>query len=111
MQAFGQKILLPFNYGQQYVPRQYDLYRWAQYIASRIYRVNNTRYEVATGYRASRESGTPSDYAFGKLRIPVAYTIELPRGGSSGYEIPEDQLDFVLRESFEGFLAITYMPK
>jgi hypothetical protein len=111
LQAFGQKILVPFNYGNGFIRRQQDLLNWGRKIAARIYRINRTRFQVAVGYRVSPESGTPSDFAAGKLRIPVTYTIELPRGGATGYEVPESKLDGILEESFEGFLEITKMPR
>ena len=90
--------------------KQRLLLGWGYLVANRIFRVNRTRYQVAIGGNISPESGTSSDYAFDKYQLPVAYTIKLPSGGVSGYEVPASRLDAILSETFEGFLAVTKIP-
>lgn len=110
LQGFGQKILIPYNYGPE-APRIGPLRNWALRAAVRIYRFNRTWYPVAVGGKTSPEFGTSSDYAFGKSKVPAAYTVKLPRGGETGYEVPENKLDSILTESFEGLLEFIRLPR
>lgn len=108
LQSFGTQILTPYNYAVESYRGQREITRIAYRIANAIRKINRTYYRVGQGARLlpSPESGTSSDYAFGFAKIPVAVTVKLPRGGETGYEVPEEALDGILTESFVGFLEL-----
>lgn len=108
LQSFGNQILTPYNYAVEDYQGQRELTRLGYRVAEAIRKINRTTYRVGVGARllASPEFGTSSDYAFGAAKIPAAFTIKLPRGGETGYDVPEDKLDGILTETFVGFLEI-----
>jgi murein tripeptide amidase MpaA len=106
LQAHGQQILTPYNYA----PVNGDNHRESMMLASKVARkikeFNDREYKFGPGGRLleTPERGTSSDYAHGVKNVPLAFTVKLPAGGDSGYEVPEDQLDSILTESWFGFL-------
>lgn len=107
LQTFGQQILYPYNFNRYVRDRRaVQLLSFGLKIADKIRSVHGRRYRVGKGawLMSNPESGTSSDYAYGAKKIPYAFTVKLPSGGSSGYEVPESKLDEILSESFEGFL-------
>lgn len=51
-------------------------------------------------------SGISVDYAAGAAKIPYAYTIELPGGGSQGFDIPPSRILGVVKETQPGLVAL-----
>lgn len=47
-------------------------------------------------------SGASDDFAAGVANINLAFTIELPGGGSSGFDLPANRIPDVVHESFLG---------
>lgn len=112
LQAFGQQILTPFNHNRLW-QSSFDKntnrsLKLASLVANKIYSVNGRRYQVGRGALLLKtpESGTSSDYAYGAKGIPIAYTVKLPGGRKSVFEVPESELNAILTESFEGFLQV-----
>lgn len=42
----------------------------------------------------------------GGQRVPLVYTLELTRGGATGFDFPESQIGGLVRETFHGYRAI-----
>lgn len=106
LQAFGNQILTPYSYARVNYPENRRLQILGYNVAAAIRRTYGRWYQVGQGARLLRspEFGTSTDYAFGAAKIPAAFTIKLPRGGPSGFEVPANQLDRILSETFPGFL-------
>lgn len=51
-------------------------------------------------------SGSSEDYAHGVVGIPIALTMELPPGGSIGFNPPEQNVRSIVTESFLGISAM-----
>lgn len=46
------------------------------------------------------KSGTSADYAAGRDRVPLVYTIYAPRGGPNGWDVPESSIETISRQIF-----------
>lgn len=42
----------------------------------------------------------------GNQRVDLVYTLELTRGGLTGFDFPENQIGQLVRETFHGYRAI-----
>lgn len=42
----------------------------------------------------------------GNQRVNLVYTLELTRGGATGFDFPEAQIGALVRETFHGFRAV-----
>lgn len=51
-------------------------------------------------------SGISVDYAAGAAGIPYAYTIELPGGGTQGFDIPPSRIRGVVEETQPGLVEL-----
>lgn len=47
-------------------------------------------------------SGASDDYAIGGANIPMAFTVELPGGGTGGFDIEPERIQEVLIETYPG---------
>jgi len=59
----------------------------------RVYSVGNSADLLYTAFGAS------DDYAAGPAAIPLAFTVELPGGGSYGFDLPASALPGVVEET------------
>lgn len=104
LQSFGQQIVFPYqsvSIASSSAPIFSALAtQAAQAITSRSYAVGQA--STLNGI----ERGTSLDYAYAQRRIPLAFTMRLPRGGSSGFDFPENQLQAALGEAFRAFLVL-----
>ena len=107
LQAYGQQILTPYNYANVVGSNQQELLSLAKKMAKEIESINGRKYSYGVGAKLSQpENGTSSDYAYGKKKIPLTFTVRLPAGPKKKpYEVPESDLTDILTESFYGFLA------
>lgn len=69
--------------------------------------------ETGGRYRTTSEanvngfiSGTSGDYATGRDRIPLTYTIFTQSGGPNGWDVPENQISRIVNEVFYGVAAV-----
>lgn len=108
LQAFGQQILLPYNYFNTVSGNHAAKLALANQAATAIRTLNPSRvYSVGVGAALRGNSfGTSTDYAKGFLTVEYVYTFMLPRGGTSGFEVPEAEMPAILNESFAGIYAI-----
>jgi len=50
--------------------------------------------------------GASDDHMAGTQRVDLVYTLELTRGGATGFDFPESQIGPLVRETFHGFRAL-----
>lgn len=71
--------------------------------ANAIFTKFGTEYRVGSSYEILYQLfGGAKDWAKGSLGIDLTYTIELPGGGESGFDLPPDQIENVVTEMWEG---------
>jgi hypothetical protein len=104
LQAFGQQIVFPYQSVTIPTSQQERFLalatQAAQAITTRTYAVGQA--SALNGL----ERGTSLDFAYAQRRIPLTFTVRLPRGGSTGFDFPEAQLQAALGEAFRAFLVL-----
>lgn len=104
LQAFGQQIVFPY---QSFLINPSSHARFLALATSASQAVTSRTYAVGQASALNGlERGTSLDYAHAQRRIPLAFTIRLPRGGSTGFDFPESQLQTALGEAFRAFLVL-----
>jgi Zinc carboxypeptidase len=107
LQAFGEQITIPYNHFPAGTQNQAQLLTLGNQVAAAIRNSPAQRsYTVGVGgVLNGLERGTPIDFAYELRRIKWSFAMRLPRGGATGWDIPENQLLATLSESFSGFLV------
>lgn len=110
LQAFGEQILLPYNFIGSGAGNQAALTNLANRIANAIRAVNPARnYQIGVGgVLRSPLFGTSTDYAKGTRGYQYVLTLNLPAGGASGYEVTVQDMPAILNETYEGLLQLGY---
>lgn len=71
-----------------------------------IFAVNGTRYTVGNGaIELYPAFGASDDYAAAQ-GVDISATIELPGGGSYGFDLPAERIYSVVEETWEGMLEL-----
>lgn len=79
-----------------------------QLFANAVLNATGTIYRVGTSPEILYSSyGTSKDYA-AINDIDLAYTIELPGGGTAGFDIEVERIDEVVKETFIGLHAMLH---
>lgn len=109
LQAFGEQILVPYNYFNIGGGNNAIKITLANTAANAIRGVNPSRnYQVGIGAALNApQFGTSTDYAKGTRLIEYVFTFRLPRGGTSGFEVPPTQIAGISRETFAGLRALS----
>jgi Zinc carboxypeptidase len=107
LQAFGQQITIPYNYVAIGSQNQAVLTTLGNQVAAAIRSQPAQRtYAVGVGGALNGlESGTSLDFAYELRRIVKSFTMRLPRGGATGWDVPAAQLPALMSETFEGILV------
>lgn len=108
--SFGDLMLIPYGFSENGSPGYTEHWRHHQMVAQlwvdairaktgKIYEVGNSLDLMGTTF------GISKDHMHGHFKIPVAFTLELVRGGLSGFDIPEAEIRALREETFWGFRA------
>ncbi|XP_055687463.1 carboxypeptidase B-like [Lutzomyia longipalpis] len=104
--SFGDWLLFPWGYDRIYHDNRDQLYDLGHLVADEIYYTHGRRYTVGNSaillYPAA---GASDDYAAAEHNIDLSYTVELTGGGSTGFDLPPDQIIPVSGEMFTGMRA------
>lgn len=101
--SYGQYILYPWGYDVILPSNSEELRILGENVGKAIYSVYGTEYTVANSAAALYPAaGASDDWMKGVAGIPLVYTIELPGGGSNGFDLPPDRLKEVCTETLEG---------
>lgn len=66
-----------------------------------LFAVNGTSYALGSAAEVLYfASGSSNDYAAGGGHIPHVFTLELPGGGSRGFDIPPERIQGVVTETW-----------
>lgn len=111
MHSHGSYFLYPFGYDGSPTPDDAELHSLGLQVAAAIdgaalpgsqkYLVGNSG--AALNYLAA---GASDDYAYAVGETKLAYTLELPSGGSSGFDLPPARIDQVVKESWQGIIVL-----
>ncbi|KAJ8922113.1 hypothetical protein NQ315_004047 [Exocentrus adspersus] len=103
----GQWMLYPWGHITDEPENSEELKTLGGLFRDAIYAVNGTEYTVGTTANVLYlASGISVDWARAAAGINISYTIELPGGGSAGFDIPAERIEGVVEETWEGFKVL-----
>jgi len=104
--SYGEYILFPWGFTSA-LPDDYDeLQDLGELVANTIHTVAGTTYTVGTSTNVLYPAaGGSDDWAKGVAGVELSYTIELPGGGSWGFDPPPNQIRPIVEETWVGFKA------
>ncbi|XP_018567158.1 carboxypeptidase B [Anoplophora glabripennis] len=105
--SYGQWMLYPWGHTTEGPEDEEELIALGELFRDAIYAVNGTEYVVnSTAKGLYYAAGTSIDWAKAVAGIDLSYTIELPGGGSAGFDIPAERIESVVEETWEGFKVL-----
>jgi len=100
--SYGQYFLYPWGYAPLLIENWEDHDIAGNRFADAIFAVNGTRYTVGNGaIELYPAFGASDDYA-AEQGVDISTTIELPGGGSYGFDLPAERIYPVVEETWEG---------
>lgn len=104
--SYGNYLLYPWGYTNALPDNNDELYALGVKVNDAISSISGTTYLIGTStnllYAAA---GGSDDYAKGVNGIELAYCIELPGGGSVGFNPPATRIWPIVQETWEGVKA------
>ncbi|KAJ8950626.1 hypothetical protein NQ318_010825 [Aromia moschata] len=102
--SFGRWLLYPYGYTNEDADNVDELRALGQLFNDAVYEVRGLNYTVVSFVNGLYyASGTSVDWVK-EIGIDLAYTLELPAGGT-GFDPPEEDIQPVVQETWEGFKA------
>lgn len=104
--SFGRALYYPWGWGPELPENWEDLHEVGMVGADAIREYSGTEYEVGSSTALYGEAaGASDDYAFND-GFALAYTMELPDGGDSGFDPPPSEIDRLVKETWTGIRAM-----
>lgn len=105
--SYGNYFLYPWGWSPALPDNWQELQSLGDQAAAAIRAVAGTRYTVGSSTNVLYEAaGASDDWAMGVAKIPIVYTIELPGGGTYGFDLPANRILSVVQETFEGVKVV-----
>lgn len=104
--SYGPYILYPWGFTFDPADNADDLHKAGLAAAAAIQAVSGTQY--VTGNSAELlyfAAGASDDWFKAIANVPLSYTIELPGGGSQGFDLPAYRIQPVVAETWPGIVA------
>lgn len=101
--SYGNYLLYPWGYTSA-LPSDWEILdSLAVDVERAISAVAGTRYTIGSSTNVLyAAAGGSDDWVKGVGGVALSYTIELPGGGSFGFDLPASRIDAVVKETFEG---------
>ncbi|KAG8226504.1 hypothetical protein J437_LFUL007386 [Ladona fulva] len=107
LHSYGQYIFYPWEYSSELPDDWQELDHLAKEMRAAIASVHGTSYLVGTsGAILFPASGTSSDWAKAVPKIKYTYTIKLPGGGGTGFDLPPERIPNVVQETLMGLKVV-----
>lgn len=104
--SYGQLIVYPWSYTTEVPEDHEELQTVGELAAASIQSVAGTKYTVGgSTSMLSETAGSSDDWAKGVGGVELSYTVELPGGGSAGFDPPPQRILPIVVETWEGLKA------
>lgn len=108
LHSYASFLMFPYSFDSIYISNWKQHYELCQIFTNTVNRI--TKFKPYTFGHSATEfylaNGVSDDFAVGEAEAKMSIVIELPGGGSHGYNFPEDVLEGLLKETFEGLKQI-----
>lgn len=96
-------MLYPWGWTSQYPPNRSQLHSVATAANEAVMAVRGTKYTIGSSTNVLyAAAGGSDDWMMEMCKVPLSYTIELPGGGSMGFDPPPSKIRGHVEEMFEG---------
>ncbi|XP_055912461.1 carboxypeptidase B-like [Eupeodes corollae] len=107
LHSYGKYLLYPWGWTSALPDTWKDLDEVAMAGYNAILKETGTIYTVGSSTNVLYiAAGASDDYAFGATNIPIAITMELPAGGTTGFDPPASSIDEYVKETWVGIKAM-----
>lgn len=107
LHSYGNYLLYPWGWTNKLPPTWQDIDEVAQAGASAIKQATGTRYTVGSSTNVLyAAAGGSDDWAYAVAEVPISITMELPGGGSGGFNPPPSSIAKSVKESWVGIKAM-----
>lgn len=109
LHSYSQMIMFPYGYTKEHIANYDDLQEFGRNAAGRIRELTGRNYTsgslIETIYPSS---GGSMDWAYSKIKIPIAYTFELrgPPDSSDMFILPANEIEPTSQEAFAAIRTI-----
>lgn len=109
LHSYSQMIMFPYGYTREHIANYDDLQEFGRNAAGRIRELTGRNYTsgslIETIYPSS---GGSMDWAYSKIKIPIAYTFELrgPPDSSDMFILPANEIEPTSQEAFAAIRTI-----
>lgn len=104
--SYGQYLLYPWGYTSALPDNEATLRSLATKVNAAIKAVAGTSYTIGTSTNVLyAAAGGSDDWVKGVGGVELAYTIELPAGGSYGFNPPASRILPIVQETWQGILV------
>lgn len=101
LHSFGNYILYPWGYTFDLPDNEEELRSLAEAADEALSTVRGTRYTIgSTTHVLYAAAGASDDWVMGVGGVDLSYTLELPGGGSFGFDLPASEIQVVGQETF-----------
>ncbi|XP_022916582.2 carboxypeptidase B1 [Onthophagus taurus] len=105
LHSYGSWVLYPWGYDYILSDNNDELHSLGENIAGAIYDVSGTRFTVGNAAFLLYPAAGASDDWMKSIIAPLSFTLELPGGGSQGFDLPPYRITEVVTETWQGILA------
>lgn len=106
--SYSSFLLYPFSFDFVYINNWRKHRELCQLYVDTVNRI--TRFKpYSYGHSASEfylANGVSDDYVIGEAKAEMSIVIELPGGGSHGYDFPEEDIKDLVHETFQGLKQV-----
>lgn len=107
LHSYGNYLLYPWGWTEELPETWQDLDEVSQAGAAAIKSATGTRYTVGSSTNVLyAAAGGSDDWAFAEAEVPISITMELPGGGSGGFNPPASSIEKIVKESWVGIKAM-----
>uniref|UniRef100_A0A182QMS2 Peptidase M14 domain-containing protein n=1 Tax=Anopheles farauti TaxID=69004 RepID=A0A182QMS2_9DIPT len=107
LHTYGEYLLYPWGWTSDLPEGWEKIDDVAQAGAKAIHDATGTSYTVGSSTNVLyAAAGGSDDYAFAVADVPISITMELPGGGSAGFNPPPTRIEEIVKETFVGIRAM-----
>lgn len=107
LHSYGNYLLYPWGWTSKLPESWKELDEIAKAGADAIKSATGTKYTVGSSTNVLyAAAGGSDDYMFGVFDVPISITMELPGGGSMGFDMPPNKIEATAKETSIGIFAM-----
>uniref|UniRef100_A0A182WLP9 Peptidase M14 domain-containing protein n=1 Tax=Anopheles minimus TaxID=112268 RepID=A0A182WLP9_9DIPT len=107
LHTYGEYLLYPWGWTPELPVGWVKIDKVAKAGARAIHDATGTTYTVGSSTNVLyAAAGGSDDYAFAVADVPISITMELPGGGSAGFNPPPSRIEEIVKETFVGIRAM-----